>query len=381
MMTLIKKIKEMLFKKLIYIDSRSSIHRLSEHHYFYKNEGLFASIRLGSDQGRNVLLFNVKNSDNNHSLINFAVLYDSNLTVEKFIIKHCFENPIFLVDARDIPSIQDCTTHINQGKNHNSLSHPIFINRVGLNKKKFEAFIKDNSAKKNLHSYLLARHELYSDTGLNVNGNSVFIDNVEYQLIVLKKKKITKRVNKMTLSCFLTDTKKITDILTVYDINGVVCVLKNIFDMVSLGTDKEWLLYTERESLNDIISEMFYYLHLYIDLCSPPVLFHKNSPCKISRNKDSFILHYIDGYRSAEVNVEISRSELNLEVGLIKPITKIDMNVFFHAVFKNVALEVFTICLKHPSNSLLKKLDELGFHDCQTPIDHDIIEVLKMHDY
>lgn len=379
-MRFIKKIKDCIFRKLIYVDYKSSIHRISTHNYFYKNKGMSSNIRLFSDNGRNLILFNVVNDDNGQNLINFSVIYDSKTSIEKFIIAHCLENPIFMIDPLDIASIQDCTTEVN--KTHTGhRARPVFINRLGLNRKKFESFLNDNNSKKNLHSYLFARSEIYYDVSLNRNQNSVFIEDIEYQLIVLKNKQVTKRVNKLTLSCFLSDSNKITDILTVYDINGVVCVLKNIFDMVSLGTDKEWLLYTERKSLNDIISEMFYYLHLYIDICSPPVLFHKNSPCKISRTKDNFILDYIDGYRSAEVNVTISRRDLNVEFVVIKPITKIDMNVFFNAVFKNVALKVFTICIKHPSNILLQKLAALGFNDCTIPINSDIIEVLKMHDY
>lgn len=379
-MGIITKLKNRIFRKLIYIDAKSSLYRLSTHRYFYRNSGVSSGIQLCSDNERQLLLFNVKNDDNGRTLINFSVLYDPHIPIEKFIITHCLDNPIFMIDPQDIASIKDCTTEINK-QNSDRSSHPVFINRVGLNRKKFEDFLKNKDSKKNLHSYLFARNELYSDGGLNINKNSVFIHDVEYQLIVLKKKKVTQRVNKVTLSCFLSDSNKITDILTVYDINGVVCVLKNIFDMVTLGIDKEWLLYTDRQEVNTIISEMFYYLHLYIDLCAAPLLFHKNSPCKISRNKDNFILDYIDGYRSAEVNVLISRRDLHLETGIIKPITKIDMNVFFHAVFKTVALEVFTICLKHPSNRLLKKLDELGFDDCTIPLDRDIIEVLKMYDY
>lgn len=379
-MRFIKKIKECIFRKLIYVDYKCSIYRISPHNYFYKNKGVSSHIRLCSDNGRNLILFNVINDDNGQNLINFSVFYDSDISIDKFIIDHCLKNPVFMIDPLDIASVKDCTTEVN--KTHSDhRAQPVFINRLGLNRKKFESFLNDNNSKKNLHSYLFSRSEIYSDGSLNLNQNSVFIEDVEYQLIILKNKQVTKRVNKFTLSCFLSDSNKLTDILTVYDINGVVCVLKNIFDMVSLGTDKEWLLYTDRNSLNDIISEMFYYLHLYIDICSPPILFHKNSPCKFSRNKYNFILDYIDGYRSAEVNVTISRTELNSEFGVVKPITKIDMNVFFHDVFKKVALEVFTICIQHPSNILLKKLETLGFDDCKIPIDSAIIEVLKMHDY
>lgn len=379
-MGIITKLKNRIFRKLIYIDDKSSLYRLSKHRYFYRNKGVSSGIQLCSDNDRQLLLFNVNNDDNGQVLINFAVLYDPNIPIEKFIISHCLDNPIFMIDPQDIASIKDCTTEINKGNSDRS-SHPVFINRVGLNRKKFEDFLTNvNASKKSLH-YLFARNEIYSDGRLNINKNSVFMQNVEYQLIVLKKKKVTQRVSKVTLSCFLSDLNKSTDILTVYDINGVVCVLKNIFDMVTLGIDREWLLYTDRHELNIIINEMFYYLHLYIDLCSAPLLFHKNSPCKISRNKDNFILDYIDGYRSAEVNVLISRTDLHLETGIIKPITKKDMNVFFHAVFKTVGLEVFTICLKHPSNILLKKLAELGFDDCTIPLNRDIIEVLKMHEY
>lgn len=374
-MLLLEIIKERIFRKVIYSDAHNVIYKLDSKRYMLKNSGLEADIRLYSDNGRLVVLFKLLrlSSSGFTQLVNFSILYDKSENLDKFIIKHCNENPIFLIDQRDIPSIVKCTIDVDGSF--------IFINKRLSNQSSFETFIKDDNPNKTFYSFVRSKNEFFLDEAVQSNKNIVVVGSDHFQLLTLKKKKITDLIKKTTICCSCYSSDKLIDVFTIYEINNVVFVLNNLFDMTRLRMDKEWQLYTDTSGLENVVGSMFYYLHFYIDVTAPPVLFYRNSPCKLFQDKNHFIIEYIDGYYSSKVTIKISKHQQNDVVFESKEISRIDMNAFFYDIFRKIADKVFNICLNHPSFVLLAKLKDLGFDDCTVPLSHDIIEVIKMYDY
>jgi len=373
-MGLLNTIKERFFRKIIYSDDHNVIYKMTSKKYFLRNSGMYADIQLHLDKDRLVVLFKVRTASYEQALINFSILYDKSNDLDTFIIKHCNENPIFLIDARDIASIKKCTVDIDG--NH------IFINKQLVDQSNFQNFLSDTRPNKTLHSHTkFPKDEFYMDEAVESNKNVVILGSDYYQIIKLKKKKITNSIQKTTLRCACHSSGKLIDIFTIYDINNVVFVLNNFFDMTRLVMDREWILYTDTDGLNTMVGGMFHYLNLYVDITSPPILFYRNSPCKLAHNKNYFIIEYIDGYYSSKVTIKISKQQRNDVVFESEEISRINMNSFFYDVLKKIAVKAFTLCLRNPSKTLLSKLNDLGFYDCTIPLNHDIIEVVKMYDY
>lgn len=383
-MGLLQALKYVFIKKTIYKGFKNSVYTINDNEYFFQNEAVFSKIRLHEEKGQHFFLFNVKTTDKGNPLINFAILYEPTVPMDDFIIDHCKNNPLFMIDEMDISSIILCTLNIaNRDKNPLKFvqSKPIFIDEIKLNKWAFE-LSQDTKFRQHLHHCLyLARHVSSAEFQFKFDHtDSVHVDSSEYQVIALKKKKITKYVSKITLG-LSGDQVDFRDVLTVYDINGVVCVKKNIFSIIELGINMDWMLYTDGHQIEAIITPMLKYLNLYVDLFKPTLLFHKNSPCRIYRDKNNIKLDYIDGHRSCLVNVNISKHGYQNTYSTFNKITKDEMSDFFRSILNDVKSNVFKLCANSPSNLLLNHLSEFGFHNCQTPINHDIIEVLKMHDY
>jgi hypothetical protein len=383
-MGLIRGLTNYLIRKSIYMDFKNTVYKVTDGEYFLKNEAVSSTIRLHEDNGQQFFLCNVKTIDKGNPLINFAVTYDTSVNMDDFIIEHCKNNPVFMIDEMDSHSITSCTLDVSiRGEDRLKFvqAEPIFIDEVKLNKWAFELSL-DTKFRQHLHHCLyLARRVSRAEFQFKFdNTQSFVVGTSEYQVIALNKKKITKYVSKITLG-LSGGQADFREVLTVYDINGVVCVKKNIFDIVELGRNMDWMLYADGHQIEAIIMPMLKYLNLYVDLFEPTLLFHKNSPCRISRDKHSVKLDYIDGHRSCLVNVHISKHGYQNSYSTLKKITKDEMSDFFGSILNDVKSNVFKICANSPSGLLLNHLSGLGFHDCQTPINHDIIEVLKMHDY
>lgn len=382
-MGLIKSITHYVIRKTIHIDFKNTIYKVTENEYFFKNEGVSSTIRLHTEKGLHYFLFNVKTIDKGEPLVNFATSYNPTEAMDEFIINHCKNNPIFMIHEMDIPSITSRTFNsAPKRKDYVSvMAEPIFMDETKLNQSAFELSF-DTNVKQHLHHCLhLARSVKSSNFKFKfININRLLVGPTQYQVIELNKKKITKLVSKYTLG--LTGyNNAFTDVFTVYDINGVVCVKKNVFDMVDLGRNMNWMLYLDGVQIEAIISSMFKYLHAYVDLFETTLLFYQNSPCRVSQDKNNIKLDYIDGHRSCLVNVNIAKRGYHNTYDTFTPITKNDMSKFFESILKDVKSDVFKLCANKPSGSLLEHLSALGFNDCKIPINSSIIEVLKMHDY
>lgn len=379
-MGLFTDLKKYIVRKNIYDNGKNEIFKISSNEYLLKNKAVHACIKTHEYNNQPFLIFNVRKADSNEPLVNFAILYDICIPIEHFIIQHSQENPIFMIDELDISSVSDCRILMIKSRANNILSspYPIFIHRKDLNRDAYEFSL--TTQVEQLHHIMYRANNFYHAIKFKFdNDNHFFIGDVEYQIISIRKKKITKLVSKFTLG--YVDKEMFIDILTVYDINSVICVLKNVFDMVALGRDKEWLLYTEGHELNDILSQHLRYLDSYIDIFKTPMLFHKNSPCLIKKDKNKLQISYIDGYRSGKVQLTVLLNQYEHVYGLCEKTTQREMNVFFKHILEQFSHNVFDLCAKSPSQKLLNHLSNLGFPDCIRPIDSGIIEVLKMHDY
>jgi len=381
-MGLLQDFKNYIVRKCIYTDDKSDIFKISDSEYLFTNKAVKATIKTYEYNNEPFLIFNVRCYNTSEYLINFAIAYDVSINREQFIISHCKENPVFMIDEIDLPSVMSSRIFMVKSQANNVLSlssrYPVFIDRNYLNRHAYEHSL--TTQQEHLHHILWRANNFnYSIKFKFDNEHCFFIGEVEYKIVTIRKKKIARYVSKFTLSCIDADT--VMDILTVYDVNSVVCVLKNVFDLVDLGMNKEWLLYTDGKELDHIINPSFRYLDAYIDIFKTPLLFHKNSPCVIKKDKDHFELEYIDGYRSSKANLKISRTALHDVSGFYEKLTKVEMNVFFHSILNNLSINIFKLCARSPSRKLLHHLHTLGFEDCKAPIDCDIIEVLKMHDY
>lgn len=379
-MGLLKHLKNYIVRKCIYTDDRSEIFKISDNEYLFTNKVVKATIKTYEYNNESFLIFNVRSYNTSEYLINFAIAYDVSINKEQFIIGHCKENPVFMIDEMDLPSVIYSRIFMRRSLDNNILDviHPVFIDRNYLNRDAYEYSL--TTQQEHLHHILWRANNFSHAVKFKFdNEHCFFIGEVEYKIVTIRKKKISRYVSKSTLSCM--DANNVMDILTVYDINSVVCVLKNVFDLVDLGMNKEWLLYTDGKELDHIINPSLRYLDAYIDIFKTPLLFHKNSPCVIKKDKNNFELQYIDGYRSSKVNINISITAFHDVSGFYKTITKPEINIFFSSILNNLSTNVFKLCARSPSRKLLHHLHTLGFEDCKVPIDYDTIEVLKMYDY
>lgn len=379
-MGLLQHLKNYIVRKCIYTDDRSDIFKISDNEYLFKNKAVKATIKTYEYNNEPFLIFNVRSCHSDEPLINFAIDYDVNINREQFIIDHCKENPVFMIHEMDLPSVISSRIFMRRSLDNNILEfiHPVFIDRNYLNQDAYDFSL--TTQQEHLHHILHRANNFGHAVQFKFdNEHCFFIGEVEYNIVTIRKKKIARYVSKFTLSCM--DADRVVDILTVYDINSVVCVLKNVFDLVDLGMNKEWLLYTDGKELDRIIIPSLRYLDAYIDIFKTPLLFHKNSPCVIKKYKNNFELQYIDGYRLSKVNINISRTAFHDVSGFYEKLTKSEINIFFSSILNTLSTNVFKLCARSPSRKLLHHLHTLGFEDCKAPIDCDIIEVLKMHDY
>lgn len=379
-MRLLQNLKNYIVRKRIYTDDRSDIFKISDNEYLFINKVVRATIKTYEYNNEQFLIFNVRNYNSSDYLINFAIVYDFAINLEQFIIDHCKENPVFMIHEMDLPSVISSRIFMIKSQDNNILPiyHPVFIDRIYLNRDAYEFSLTIQT--EHLHHILWRANNFNHAIKFKFdNEHCFFIGEVEYKIVTIKKKKISRYISKFTLSCV--NSNNIMNILTVYDINSVVCVLKNVFDLVDLGMDKEWLLYTDGNELDQVINPSLRYLDAYIDIFKTPLLFHKNSPCMIKKDKQNVELQYIDGYRSSKVNLNISRTACHDVSGVYTKITKPEMNIFFSSIVNHLSTNVFKLCARSPSSKLLHHLHHLGFEDCKAPIECGIIEVLKMHDY
>lgn len=379
-MGLLQHLKNYIVRRCIYKDDRSDILKISDKEYFFTNKAVKATIKTYEYNNEPFLIFNVRSCNSSEPLINFAIAYDVNINREQFIIEHCKENPVFMIHEMDVPSVMSSRMFMRKSLDNNILEflHPVFLDRKSLNRDAYEYSL--TTQQEQLHDILWRANNFGHAIKFKFdNEHCFFIGEVEYKIVTIRKKKISRHVFKFTLSCINSDT--VVDIFTVYDINSIVCVLKNVFDLVDLGLNNEWLLYIDRKELDHIIIRTLRYLDAYIDIFKTPLLFHKNSPCVIKKDKNNFELQYIDGYRSSQVNINISRTAFHDISGFYETLTKPEINVFFSSILNNLSTNVFKLCARSPSRKLLHHLHTLGFEDCKVPIDYDTIEVLKMYDY
>lgn len=379
-MGLLQDLKNYIVRKCIYTDDRSDIFKISDNEYFFTNKAVKATIKTYDYNNEPFLIFNVRSCHSDEPLINFAITYDVNINREQLIIDHCKENPVFMIHEMDLPSVVSSRMFMRRSIDNNILEfiHPVFIDRTNLNRNAYEISLMPNQ--QNLHHLMWQANNFNNAVHFKFdNEQCFFIGEVEYKIVNIRKKKIARYVSKFTLCCV--DNNTVVDILTVYDINSVVCVLKNVFDIVNLIKDKEWLLYLDGNEFDSITISALRYLDSYIDIFETSLLFHKNSPCVIKKDKNNFELKYIDGYRSSKVNINISRIAFHDVSGFYEKLSKSEINVFFRSILNTLSMNVFKLCARSPSRKLLHHLHTLGFEDCKVPIDCDIIEVLKMHDY
>lgn len=342
-MGLLQYLKNYIVRKRIYTDDKSDIFKISDGEYLFTNKAVKATIKTYEYNNEPFLIFNVRSFHSSNQLINFAIAYDVSIDREQVIIEHCKENPVFMIHEMDIPSIMSSRMFMRRSLDNNILEflHPVFLDRINLNRNAYEISLMPNQ--QNLHHLMWQANNFNNAVHFKFdNEQCFFVGEVEYKIVTVRKKKITRYVSKFILCCV--DNHTVVDILTVYDINSVVCVLKNVFDIVNLIKDKEWLLYLDSNEFDSITIPALRYLDYYIDIFETPLLFHKNSPCVIRKYKNNFELQYVDGYRTSKANLNISRTSCHNVSGVYEKVTKPEINGFL-VIFSIICLRMFSNCV------------------------------------